>query len=68
MASSGGRSTLVTISFHFCSTSREREMEVEVHLVGVEVVEESSVDGIREVADLDHSGAVGPLLPVVLEH
>ena len=43
-------------------------MEVEVHLVGVEVVEESSVHGIREVADLDLSGAVGSLLPVVLEH
>ena len=25
MASSGGRSTLVTISFHFCSNSRERD-------------------------------------------
>ena len=38
------------------------------YLVGVEVVEESSVDGVREVADVDAPRRVCSLFPVVLEH
>ena len=40
----------------------------EVNLAGVEVVEESTVDGVGEVTDVNVARRVCSLFPVILEH